>query len=135
MPTFRCYICLGGTNVIRAWYSKQDDAIRGEMAAVIETLSLQPRNQWAEALFKPLERRASSLCVGLDEIILVVGVGRDKIHLRILGFCGPGPDDFTMLYAFNKKLDPKYGTPCEVAQTRKQEVQNDWTRAEECEFP
>ena len=128
MGIFRCCIFPDGRNVIREWYDVRAAEVQGKMVGTPIAFENFSRSRWPENLFKPLDRRAGTNCVGLDEL---------RVNsIRILGFGGPRTDDdFTMLYAFDKNQDKRYRVSCEEARRRKEEVQNDWRRSEEFEYP
>jgi hypothetical protein len=114
-------------DVIRAWYESQSPEIQAAFIAVTQTLNAQPKNQWSEKLYKPLEKRSASRCVGLTELLLD---NKDpKVCARVLAYCGPREGTITMLFGFDKTADRRYGEPCATAQERKGEVERDWTRA------
>jgi len=127
----KCYIDAGGQDVMQAWYAAQDETIRGEFVGILEILTYSARALSDPKLFKPLTKRSSSKCVGLTEIL----IDRDGRHYRVLGVCGPGVADFTMLFAFCKNDNPRYAEPCRVSLKRKAEVERDHGRSHNCEFP
>ena len=130
----KCYLSVDGVNLVRQWWKSQETTIRTDLLTLLDWLQL-PRLQWPTGWCKSLEDRPESQCAGLEEIILdgKRGNGR-KYYCRIIGFWGPGASDFTMLHAFEKSGDPSYETPCNEAQERRGTVQQDWSRADECDF-
>jgi hypothetical protein len=127
----RCYNDEKDQDLIREWYAAQDEIIRGEFVGVVEILENVERAQYDPTLFKDLTKRASSKCLGLAEIL----IDRDGRHYRILGFRGPGGNDFTMTFPFYKNETPKYREPCAESLRRKAEVEIDHRRSRECHFP
>ncbi len=72
-------------------------------------------------------------CEGLTEIIVDFLVGETEIHIRILGFRGPGRDEFTLLTGFEKTNDNAiYGFYCAQARQRMDGVLRDGHRAPLC---
>lgn len=75
-------------------------------------------------------------CAGLTEIKFDFRLGEAEIHLRILGFAGPGKNEFTLLTGFQKKKsNAVYGAECSKANERKDGVMRDARRALPCGFP
>jgi hypothetical protein len=81
---------------------------------------------------KPLR----GVCEGLTEIKIDFRLGETEVHLRILGFVGPGRNEFTLLTGFRKeKSNAIYGAECSKAHERKDGVMRDGRRAPPCGFP
>jgi|SRR5215471_3397976 len=134
MPSaiLKCYIAVDGTNVLRNWYAALDGRVKGDFRGAIELLEHSECNRWKyAAVFKSLEKRVGSHCLGISEII----VDQKGHDYRILGFCGPSRNEFTMLYVFDKSIDAKYKEPCVISQERKAEVIDDHRRSQYWEFP
>lgn len=110
--------------------------MRGDLVAMLGYLRSVPCEHWPEGVYKELGDKPASRCAGLAEIILdgKLDNGR-KYSCRILGFAGPRETDFTMLYPFDKGIAAQYETPCQIAQDRKADVQQNWNRAPECDLP
>jgi Phage derived protein Gp49-like (DUF891) len=131
MVTLRCYLFADGGDAILEWYTGCPGDVRGAMTAILEALQAIPRARWRRRRFAMLGRRGQSECKGLGEIrIELIGV-----HYRIFGFFSADERTFTMLLAFEKDRDPTYRMVCKMAQKRKTEVENDTSRAHDCQFP
>jgi hypothetical protein len=126
---FLCYIGRDGRDVVREWYDALDDVMQGDFIGVLEILQSNNRAKSDKKLFKELDRRASSRCLGLHEIL----IDRNERHLRIIGFLVE--DLFTMLVPFSKERSPLYTRQCAKALERKAEIELDRYHARECEFP
>jgi hypothetical protein len=76
-------------------------------------------------------------CEGLTEIEIDFLSRKKKICLRILGFAGPGRDEFTLLTGFERGKDAAavFGYYCPQAHERKEGVMRDGKRARPCRFP
>ena len=133
MPEFRCYDpSADGGGGIHAWYNTLSAEFRAQVDAALEILALEDNlNGIAEV--KPLR----GACEGLTEIIIDFRVGTTKVCIRVLGFDGPGRDEFTLLTGFERGKDTAaiYGYHCPQAHQRKQGVMHDGRRAPPCRFP
>jgi hypothetical protein len=126
---FLCYIGLDGRDVMREWYNELGETLQGDFVGVVEILQSNNRARSDNALFKELDHRASSRCLGLHEVL----IDRDRHHLRIIGFLED--DTFTMLVPFSKGGSPLYAKQCEEAFERKAEIGVDRHHVRECDFP
>ncbi len=130
MPlTFWCYTAADGSDAVLEWYLGCDEDTQGQFFGVVQQLEQVERARHDESMFKALQKRAASRCLGLHEV-LIDFEGR---HFRVLGFLHN--DNFVMLCGFCKNTLPKYGTPCQLAQDRKTEVLADNGRARPWHFP
>lgn len=132
MVAFRCYDPSGvGTGGIHAWYSSLSASFRAEIDATMELLALE--SKLADA---PEIKTLRGACEGLTEIKIDFTEGELEVHLRILGFDGPGKGEFTLLSGFQKTNDNSvYGAECAKANERMQGVLRDGRRAPPCGFP
>ena len=129
MWTFRCYIEAEDSDVIRAWYDAQDEAVQGELDGIIEILRYSPRKWWRMKRFRHWQ---GEQFVGMGAIRIEV----DDVHYRITGFFGPDEEsEFTLLVPFNKDDDPHYAVSRPEALLRKQEVIDVEEHSHECSFP
>ena len=130
--TFKCYCKASngaqGADVIEEWYKLQDEEVQAEMDAILEFFQYRPNMEWRRPKFDTLQGKT---CTGLREIRISAASG----EYRILGYFGPARQDFTLLIGFHKKRDSDTEHACRTAQVRKQEVENDGTRARRCNFP
>lgn len=126
---FLCYIGPDGRDVMREWYDALDETMQGDFVGALEILQTNNRAKSDKKLFKELDRRASSSCVGFHEILIDRGIQ----HYRIIGFLVG--DIFTMLVPFSKANSPLYTKQCKEAFERKTEVELDRNRATDCEVP
>jgi hypothetical protein len=130
MPlTFRCYIDPAGRDAIREWYDARDETIQGVFLGIIENLQRKNRATLNENIFKELQKRHASKCVGFHEI----RIDHDAHHYRIIGFLEA--NDFTMLWPFYKNVSPRYTVPCQESNKRRLEISRDRSRAKDCTFP
>jgi Phage derived protein Gp49-like (DUF891) len=130
MPlTFRCYTDPQGRDVIREWYNARDEPIQGAFLAIIESLQRNSRASLNTTIFKKLEKRHASKCVGFHEI----RIDHNGHHYRIIGVLDAS--EFTMLWPFYKNISPRYTVPCQESTKRKLEISLDRRRANECTFP
>jgi hypothetical protein len=129
MTVFRCYISLSGDGEVCRWYKAQSPNLRGAIFAVIKLLDSRPRHHWRRKLYGVLRGQS---CQGLSEIRIEEPKGS---HHRLLGFFVAPDEHFVLLYAFAKDSDPAYETACPETQRRKAEIEQDNTRAQDCEFP
>lgn len=132
MVAFRCYDPSGdGSGGIHIWYSDLSPEFRAEVDSVMELLSLERSLDDV-----PEVKLLRGACVGLAEIKIDFSAGRTEVHLRILGFYGPGKNEFTLLTGFQKeKNNAVYGVECAKAHERKDGVIRDGRRALPCGFP
>ena len=132
MVAFRCYdpsANRGGG--IHGWYDGLNPRFRAEIDTALELLGLEDSFDGVDAV-KPLR----GACEGLTEIIIEFEQDEIEIHIRILGFDGPGRKEFTLLLGFEKtNNDAIYGPHCRAAHARKAGVIRDGRRAPECRFP
>jgi hypothetical protein len=126
---FLCYVSRDDHDVVREWYDALDEVMQGDFVGVLEILQTNHRARSDKNLFKELDRRASSKCRGLHEVL----IDRNEQHLRVIGFLVENA--FTMLVPFSKRGSPLYTGQCEEALERKTEIELDRRRARECEFP
>ena len=131
MVALRCYLLASGSDAIWEWCAAQSGDVRGTVNGVLEALQAAPRARWRRKRFAILGKRGQSECRGLGEIRIEVV----DVHYRIFGFFSADEQTFTMLLAFAKDRDPTYSKVCPMAQTRKAEVENDTSRADDCQFP
>ena len=129
---FRCYCRASngsvGRDVINEWYQFQDEEVRAKLDATLEFFENRPNSEWRRPQFDTLREKK---CQGLREIRIRAASG----VYRILGFFGPTRQEFTLLIGYQKKNKTDTDHACEIAQQRKREVENDWTRARRCSFP
>jgi len=132
MVAFRCYDpSANGGGGIHGWYSGLSPEFRAEIDATLELLALDRDLDAVEQV-----ERLHGACEGLTEIIVDFCVRKTEVHIRILGFDGPGRDEFTLLTGFEKEKDNAiYGYYCPQAHQRKQGVMRDGRRAPPCRFP
>jgi hypothetical protein len=132
MVAFRCYDpSADGSRGVHAWYTQLSPEFRAEVDSAMELLSLE-KTLVGHPEVKPLR----GACEGLTEIKIDFALGSSEIHLRILGFDGPGKDEFSLLTGFQKaKNNAVYGVECTKAHERKEGVTRDGRRAPPCRFP
>ncbi len=132
MVAFRCYDPSGaGTGGIHAWYTQLSIDFQAEVDATMELLELEKSLDDVPEV-KPLR----GACAGLREIKIDFGMDDAEVHLRIIGFDGPGRGEFTLLTGFQKQGNNAiYGAECEKANRRKAGVLSDGKRAPPCGFP
>ncbi len=132
MVALRCYdpASNGGGGGIYEWLSALSGTYRAQVITVLELLRAEPR--WDESVEEVKDLRGKA-CKGLTEIIVDFLVGEAKVHIRILGFRGPGRDEFTLLTGFEKTNDNAiYGFYCNQAKQRMEGVLKDERRAPPC---
>jgi hypothetical protein len=130
MPlTFRCHTDSSGRDVIREWYDACDETIQGVFLGIIENLQRKSRAVLNENIFKALEKRHASKCIGFHEIL----IDHDSHHYRIIGVLEANV--FTLLWPFYKNVSPRYTIPCAQSNKRQSEISSDRRRAKECMFP
>jgi hypothetical protein len=130
MPTpppwrFRCYVSDDGVDQIRAWYYAQSTQCQAKFLARLRALERLPANEWKPELFRWLRGEAQ----GLGEIRFFA----DRIQQRPLGFRGPEPDVFTIIFPAKEKGDrfvPRKAI--EVSLRRKREIEADRKRSNVC---
>jgi hypothetical protein len=131
--SLKCYIADDGSDVVRTWWDAQSSPLRSAFAVAIGQVEDIPRNRLPRDLFKPGEKRKASDCQGLHQIRFDgKHENGTKFCVRVLGFLGPGRNEFTMLFPFDKELDDQYEAPCKTAKERMADVKADWTRAIDC---
>lgn len=121
MVALRCYDAAsnGGGGGIYDWFSGLSGAYRAQVFTVLELLRAEPR--WDETVEEVKDLRGA--CEGLTEIIIDFSVGETEVHIRILGFHGPGRGEFTLLTGFEKTNDNSiYGFYCAQARQRMEGV-------------
>lgn len=125
--SIRCYMTMGGVDVVDAWYREQDGEVRGKVDALLEHLGNRQRDAWRRPQFDLL----SGICNGLGEIRVKVRSG----DYRILGYFGPERMAFTLLACFKKTRDSDTNGACRTANLRRKDVYLDVSRARDCRFP
>lgn len=133
MVALRCYdpASNGGGGGIYEWFDGLSGAYRAQIITVLELLQSEPR--WNEDVEEVKDLHGA--CDGLTEIIIDFLVGETEIHIRILGFRGPGRDEFTLLTGFEKTNDNAiYGFYCPQAHQRMEGVLRDGRRAPPCQI-
>lgn len=129
MIVFRCYDPrTGGGGGIHSWYDQLDGAAKAAVDATLEQMSYE-NGLVGLPQYSPLR----GACDGLSEIKIKLEDGR---QFRILGFDGPGRNEFTLLKGFEKSAGHvDYGPHCNAAKWRKDAVERDNRRAPPCQFP
>jgi hypothetical protein len=129
MVALRCYDPSGTGGGIHRWYGELPDDVRATIDGVLENLDYE--RQWSTL---PQFKELRGKCRGLHEIIIGIEDGR---QFRILGFGGPGGNEFTLLLGFQKtqRRSIDYGPACASALQRKQGVIRDVRRAPRFRFP
>lgn len=136
----KCYVSQDDGDPVCDWWGGLDVEVRGAFTQIRELLEAQPVKHWPARYFKELKDGSDGNGDGLGEIRIGPDPGEGKrkkegyCH-RIIGFEGPRDSEFTMVYAFDKNVDPKYETPCQKAQERKSDVGANWRLSRECQFP
>jgi hypothetical protein len=131
MVALRCYnpASSGGGGGIYEWFNGLSGAYRAQIITVLELLRAEPR--WDDDVEEVKDLRGA--CEGLTEIIVDFLVGEIEIHIRIIGFRGPGRGEFTLLTGFEKTNDNAiYGFYCAQANQRMEGVLRDERRAPPC---
>lgn len=122
---------MNGRGGVHAWYSQLDPAFRAEIDSTMELLALEKSLDDSSEV---KELRGS--CDGLTEIKIDFELNGLEVHLRILGFHGPGRNEFTLLTGFEKdRNNSVYGAECAKANERMSGVLRDGNRAPPCGFP
>jgi hypothetical protein len=86
MVAFRCYDpSANGRGGVHAWYNSLSPEFRAEIDSAMELLGLEDSLDDVPEI-KPLR----GVCEGLTEIKIDFRLGETEVHLRILGFVGPG---------------------------------------------
>jgi hypothetical protein len=122
---FRCYVSGGGTDEIRTWYEAQSKRLQQKFLDRVLALRGLPPEEWTPPLFRWLRGNGQ----GLGEVRFKV----EGIQQRPLGFRGPEPDVFTLLFLAREKNDrfiPK--NAIEIALRLKTQVENDKGFCNEC---
>jgi hypothetical protein len=120
--TFKSYVSPSGRVAIVDWYGRQTVEVQGAFDVVLEFLEQRPRDEWRRPDF--------DLLSGKLREIGEIRFKADRKQIRILGFFGPDPAQFTLLVGSSKKgkqYDPKEAL--ETALRRKSEIDADRTRA------
>ena len=111
--TFKCYYSASngatGTDVIDAWYKLQDEAVQGELDAILEFFQNRPNAEWRRPTFDTL---TGQTCKGLREIRISTASGA----YRLIGYFGPARQEFTLLAGFQKKRESDTESNCKIAQ-------------------
>src|ERR1700719_4494719 len=126
MISFRCYDpSADGGGGIHGWYDGLRPQYQAEVDATLDLLTLEDHLEGV-AEIKPLR----GACEGLTEIIVDFWLKKTLVHIRIIGFKGPGRNEFTLLTGFEKsKHNAAYGAHCRSAHQRKDGVERDGRRA------
>lgn len=128
MLSFRCYVSLDGEDEVQRWYDRQTPCVRGATSAVLEALGRRPPDLWRR---KPYGILRGSSCLGLGEIRIEEPRG---VHYRILGCFDDPAVAFILLYAFAKDEDQAYEISCSVAQSRRNDLEQDHAFTRTCRF-
>jgi hypothetical protein len=129
---FACYVDEVGIDQIDAWRAAQTGDVRAAFDDAVLALQETPPKWWRRHRYAKL---ASDSCLGLAEVRFFVGKN-PKIHYRVLGFLNPqDANEFLLLHAFKKNDDPDYELSCPEAQKRRNAIEDDPSRAHECNFP
>ena len=121
MFVLKRYISPAGQDVMIKWLKTLGKASRVKFNSRMRHLAAQPRSGWRMKSAKNLE-------AGIWEIRFEA----DNTQLRPLGYCGPGPQDFTLLLGAIEKggaFVPK--DALKMAKKRKQEVEENGRLAHE----
>ena len=125
---FRCYDSGNNRGGFHAWYDRQTP----EIAAAIDSalLVLRGTARWADPIFKELH----GACKGLSEIRLEIPKEQSDqddatASVRILGFVGPGKNNYTMLRGFIKVDGTEYSAECPRAASHMEIVRKHGERA------
>jgi hypothetical protein len=94
---FRCYVTEDGTDEIRTWYEAQSKQLRQKFLGRLLALRGLPPEEWRLPLFRWLRGDGQ----GIGEVRFKA----DGVQQRPLGFRGPEPDVFTLLFSAREKND------------------------------
>jgi hypothetical protein len=114
---------------MREWYNARDETIQGAFLGIVENLQRKSRAVLNENIFKELEKRHASKCIGFYEM----RIDHDNHHYRIIGILEDNV--FIMLLPFYKNVSSRYTRPCEESNKRRLEISRDRRRSKECAFP
>jgi hypothetical protein len=128
MVAFRCYE--SKTVGVDRWLATQRPEIRAEVDGALELLQPESSLRGLPAV-KPLRGK----CKGLTEIKIDFSLGDAEIHIRILGYEGPGRSEFTLVWPFAKRGGADYGPACRSAQQRKRGIERYGKNVRPCTFP
>jgi len=129
------YVDGAGKRVIRDWLAIQDGAVKANVMATLEIVRYRPPDQLGKKVCKPLTAKLGSKCAGLHELIIDGRTDEGARYCcRIIGFWGPGANDFTMLRPMDKGQEGNaYRSACQVAHQRMNDVKANWARAFTCD--
>jgi hypothetical protein len=122
---FRCYVSEGGTDEIRTWYDAQSKRIQQKFLSRVMALRGLPPEEWTTPLFRWLRGEGQ----GIGEVRFKA----DGVQQRPLGFRGPEPDVFTLLFPALEKNDrflPR--NAIEIALQLRAQVETDKRFCNEC---
>ena len=129
---YRCYASIVGggltrvkTDEIKAWYDRQSKDCQGKFGGRLRMLRSLPLEEWKWPLFRWLGDDGR----GLGELRFLA----DRVQQRPLGFRGPEPDVFTLVFPAKEQSNrfvPR--NAIEIAQRLKAEIEADKEHAIEC---
>jgi hypothetical protein len=116
--SLRTYLTISGRDPVREWYEGLRPTNRAIVRTDLRYLRDQPPAKWERPWYGTLSKKG---CSGLGEVRLKL----DKVEWRIIGFFGPGRQEFTMV-AIAREKDRKFIPidTCQIAQARKAEILN-----------
>lgn len=121
---FRCYLSEVGVDEIGAWYEMQPKQCQDKFLDRLLALRGLPLEEWRPPLFRWLRGEGQ----GLGEVRFKAGVQQ-----RPLGFRGPDPNVFTLVFPAREKNDrfiPR--NACEIALERRREIERNKERSNVC---
>lgn len=122
---FRCYVSEDGIDEIRVWYEAQSAQCRAKFRTRLLALRGLPPDEWKPPLFRWLRGDGQ----GIGEVRFLA----DRQQQRPLGFRGPDPNVFTIVFPAKEKSNqfvPR--SAIERAHQRKREIEDNRNRSNVC---